>query len=393
MKISDYIPFLSSYNGLIRLLDLIDTRDGRIHMIAINSLGVQHSTSKGARLGRAVVTLIPFVNLLTLPYDFVIRYINYRKFSAGLSKWVDEAPPGEKGARQTAAEKIRNVCKNKETTLDLKRLGLSTLPPELRYLRWLKVLDVSHNNMREIPNELTELVRLEEIDLSHNQITAIPDGFFKIESLRIFRASHNGLTQVPLTFHERFRNLEELDYSHNNLAGALYFHGNLQKLKKLNLSNNKINIVDLQYPFFIYWAGRNSGIYWIDVPGRFDFKGETPPNMVEDCLLGLEELDLSNNDLIVEPPMIATAVYVDHSVYRLFRCTNLKRLSLSGNEKLELTSDTKQTYSSVLNIPVPLDASSQINALGCGCLYWNDPLFLKNVNFHRAKITHSSYQN
>lgn len=62
----DYIPILSTFNSVIRLIDVLT---GRVHQFAVHSLYHGEEPSKAARLGRAFVTAIPGLNLLTIPYD------------------------------------------------------------------------------------------------------------------------------------------------------------------------------------------------------------------------------------------------------------------------------------------------------------------------------------
>ncbi len=123
----------------------------------------------------------------------------------------------------------------------------------------LKNLDLSHNSLNDL-NRFKDLLtnnnfaNLEILNLENNNITEINNIFFnkddntpKFPNLKKLDLSHNSLNTLE-RFSElltnNFENLEELYLKNNNLTeiNYLYFK-NMMKLKKLDLSYNKISIL------------------------------------------------------------------------------------------------------------------------------------------------------
>eukprot|EP00058_Branchiostoma_floridae_P003848 XP_002589336.1 hypothetical protein BRAFLDRAFT_77788 [Branchiostoma floridae] len=114
----------------------------------------------------------------------------------------------------------------------------------------LKKVNLSHNKLSGRGDFLPPLPSLEEIDLSYNAISdeAVPglaEGLGSCQNLKKVNLSHNKLSDRG-DFLPPLPNLEEIDLSHNiisdeavpGLAGSL---GSCQNLKKVDLSHNKLS--------------------------------------------------------------------------------------------------------------------------------------------------------
>ncbi|KAL6283048.1 hypothetical protein ACE6H2_013977 [Prunus campanulata] len=116
--------------------------------------------------------------------------------------------------------------------LQLRNNSLSGhLPRQLCNLRYLRILDLSHNNFSggEIPQEICSLILLGTLNLSRNQLTGnIPTEIGNMHGLETLDLSHNHLsghipqTLASLTF------LSHLDLSYNNLVGRIPLGSQLQ---------------------------------------------------------------------------------------------------------------------------------------------------------------------
>ena len=151
--------------------------------------------------------------------------------------------------------------------LDLSGMDIGgEVPAGLRQLGGLKVLDLSDNRLSgEIPVGLTYMSELTDLDLSHNKLSGeIPvgerQGFVSVVKLDL---SHNQFTgslpKVCSTYTMsacvNFNRLDSLDFSYNLLTGEIsYQYARLANagiatvflgyLKKMQLNNNCLTIVD-----------------------------------------------------------------------------------------------------------------------------------------------------
>ncbi|XP_058805283.1 protein flightless-1 [Phymastichus coffea] len=152
------------------------------------------------------------------------------------------------------------------TTLDISKNNLREVPEGLERARSLLNLNLSHNHIEAIPNTLfIHLTDLLFLDLSHNQLETLPPQTRRLANLQTLNLSHNPLghfqlRQLPSLMNlttlnmrntqrtlnnipsnlESLTNLQELDFSQNDLPkvpDALY---SLPNLRRLNLSDNKI---------------------------------------------------------------------------------------------------------------------------------------------------------
>lgn len=232
----DYIPVLSTGNGVIRLLHLCGIR-GRIHRIATERLHVRQDSFFLMRFGRAVVTLIPGVNLFTLLYDVLVKvmqqYSRIVFFNYGLKQWIED--PAAIENRITAAERIREVYEGEGEELDLRRLNLSSLPDVMKNLTSLKTLHIRGNSrLAALPDSLrgilgcTEFDRLQkEVKFEHGLHSWLIDPTVKGDK-------HTAVRRIQEAYYIR---ATELDLSCLGLSTLPVQIGLLSHLSVLNVSN------------------------------------------------------------------------------------------------------------------------------------------------------------
>lgn len=191
-------------------------------------------------------------------------------------------------------------------TLLLIDQGLQTLPPEIKKLRNLKVLEAQGNQFTTLPPELFELKNLKSLNLTNNKLEQIPPEIGKMRNLKVLVVSGNKLTTLP----------KEV--------------GSLQNLFWIDVSQQPIK--DL--PFELSQLPRLREL------GLFDANLEKIPPVVME-LRHLEKLFLHSNKLTELPPEIKNLQNLKVLVLDLNRLTtlppeigmlrNLNRIDVAGN--------------------------------------------------------------
>ena len=195
-----------------------------------------------------------------------------------------DMPPAEQKAYEEALKRIAECTRRRATVLDLSRLGLACLPPNIGQLVKLTELNLAHNHLSSLPPELGQLACLSRLDLSNNNLAALPPELGQLASLTLLYLSNNPLHALPPQLGQ-LASLTRLDLSNNPLRALPPELGELASLTRLDLSNNRL--------------------------------GSLPPQLGQ--LTSLTRLFLSNNPLGALPP-------------ELGRLANLTRLYLSNNQ-------------------------------------------------------------
>jgi hypothetical protein len=112
----------------------------------------------------------------------------------------------------------------------------------------LKRLSLSHNNLYNFNPKILSNLKLEELDLSYNKLNTLANLQFEgLSDLKTLNLQGNALQHVPYKALNVLTSLEYLLLSHNEIL-ILDFENAarrtfLNKLKVLDLSNNKIGFV------------------------------------------------------------------------------------------------------------------------------------------------------
>jgi len=245
--------------------------------------------------------------------------------------------PRVQSPAEIAEERIQKALRRGETSLDLRELGLTTLPESLGQLTHLRELDLFQNKLTVLPEWLGRLKLLEELDLAGNQLSNVPESLGQLTYLRTLSLWSNELTGLPeslgqLTqlrnlnlYHNRLVALPEplcqlaqlydLDLSYNRLATLLESLDQLTHLARLNLAHNQLTMLP-------------------ESLGR---------------LTQLDRLDLSDNQLTALPESLGEltqleVLYLDNNLLSELpegtrKLPSLRQLYLHGNEPLGLPAE------------------------------------------------------
>ena len=103
--------------------------------------------------------------------------------------------------------------------LSLKKMKLSSLPPEILQFKNLQVLDLKRNKFKEFPKELKNFKYLQVLDISINKIEIVTKELGELVHLKRFIANSNKIVSIPSEI-KRLKKLKFLDLWGNDI-GAL----------------------------------------------------------------------------------------------------------------------------------------------------------------------------
>ncbi|CAJ0580694.1 unnamed protein product, partial [Mesorhabditis spiculigera] len=157
------------------------------------------------------------------------------------------------------------------TIIDFSHNHLREVPPNLEYAKGAIVLNLSHNKIENVPNQVfTNLIDLIHLDLSDNKIDMLPPQLRRLLLLQVLHLSNNPLShfqlkQLPCTKNLRvlhmsntnrtlqnlpdtfddLENLMDVSFAQNDLPEVPRGLYQLKKLRKLNLSGNKLKKLEI----------------------------------------------------------------------------------------------------------------------------------------------------
>ena len=235
-------------------------------------------------------------------------------------------------AYQEALRRIKKAKDESATELDLKKLGLTVVPPEIGQLTSLMTLYLWGNKLIAVPPEIGHLTALKELWLNNNQLTNIPPEMWELTGLRELFLGENQLMVVPSEIGQ-LTALKVLRLDKNLLMVIPSEIEQLTALTILYLHNNKLTVIPPE-------------ICQLTALTRLHFYNNKltviPPEICQ--LTALTRLTLSWNQLTVVAPEIEqlaelTALFLDGNQltvlpYEITRLTKLKELWLEGNPDL-----------------------------------------------------------
>ena len=128
---------------------------------------------------------------------------------------------------------IGQLPKLRELHVALTDLG--SLPKELCNLKTLKLLDVSTTRVSMLPGEIGQLTALEELDVHSTLITTLPDSLCNLSNLKVLNLSYLGhLTKLPKKI-GNLKNLESLNLFRDDIRTLPKSMSKMKKLEWLNV--------------------------------------------------------------------------------------------------------------------------------------------------------------
>ncbi|CAK8724187.1 hypothetical protein GMJAKD_13705 [Candidatus Electrothrix aarhusensis] len=124
-------------------------------------------------------------------------------------------------------------------TLNLRKKGLSSLPPELFLFTDLIALDLSCNEFTDLPPEISRFTKLTHLNICGNKFTSLPPELFQLESLIALGLSDLELTALPPEI-SRLKNLAVLYLHQNKLTSLPPELFQLRNLRELTLWSNQL---------------------------------------------------------------------------------------------------------------------------------------------------------
>lgn len=107
-------------------------------------------------------------------------------------------------------------------------------------------LDLSGKGLAHVPESVFAMTDLEVLDFSHNELTgALPGEIRLLQSLQSLDVSGNQMTGVPAEIGQ-LSGLRYLNLSDNALTGLPNELGNLASLIRLDLRGNAVSAYDLE---------------------------------------------------------------------------------------------------------------------------------------------------
>ena len=135
-------------------------------------------------------------------------------------------------------------------SIDLSRNMLTSLPENLfRGLTSLLHIDLSNNRMSVINQTLFHgLNNIKRIYLNDNHLSYIEDGLFStLDNLEVLQLDSNKIKRIAVNPFSPSSSLRELHLQNNHLTSLPSWIVNLKKIEKLDLSNNRITLLDLTW--------------------------------------------------------------------------------------------------------------------------------------------------
>jgi len=216
---------------------------------------------------------------------------------------------------------IKKLLKLKK--LDISKLELTSICPEISNLKMLEELYLSHNSLSTLPQSISELKNLKILDLSYNELDMLPSSFKNLKILEKLNISFNNFSELPLVI-SSLVTLVSINVASNKITQFTKELNNLYALTELIFTRNSLTNIPNE-------IGLMLGLKILDFGGNFIDK--LPSEFGK--LINLEILSLWGNNL----------VKLDASICKLksLECLNLgsNKLNSLPSEIIDLTNITK----------------------------------------------------
>ncbi|XP_066268008.1 malignant fibrous histiocytoma-amplified sequence 1 homolog [Branchiostoma lanceolatum] len=239
-------------------------------------------------------------------------------------------------------------------TLDLSHNYLVALPASsIRSMPCLKTLNISHNHIPVIGQVVKKFRSVQNFDMSYNLVEEIPCELLEMEKLKSLSCSHNKITRwlepSNSTKQTSASSLNFLDLSNNKLKEFPQSVNKLKSLTVLNLSNNEIG-ANTNHKIL---RQQLAELFYLPLMSKLQLGNnniKTLPSLDTTKISpNMELIDLSNNEIYDVPsafllfPKLQSLLLGDNNITNLPMDLDLKNLSpslsvidLSNNELVNL---------------------------------------------------------
>ncbi len=224
--------------------------------------------------------------------------------------------------------------------LDLSRLSIVVLPPEISLLTNLQTLGLHSNKLSEIPPDIYRLSNLIELDISSNPFKELPPDVCLLSTLQKLDLNNIQLTELPSQI-GNLTHLEWLCITGNSLTKLPPEIGQLVKLKELYLLHNQLTVLPPE-------IGQLTNLQWL----YLCYNQLTKLASTVGLLNNLIELGISNNQLTELPSEIGNLISVEWinlsynqltalppDIIQQINLENFKFLNLKNNKLTKLPLD------------------------------------------------------
>jgi TonB family protein len=162
-------------------------------------------------------------------FDEILAYLNDQGFES-----FDDALAGP-------TNKLMRVYR-----LQIVRKNVEVVPPEIKNLRNLRLLDIEGNKIQSLPREIGALKKLEALNAPQNELKDLPIELGNLKSMKILVLANNKFKEFPKPT-LLLAGLTTLDLSGNLITSLPVAIGDLRKLDHLHLQNNSITSIPEEF--------------------------------------------------------------------------------------------------------------------------------------------------